>query len=170
MKKIWKIASKLEIKYAQMDLRVLSELLAYLRAASHIHQTHHWQTNGKEYYADHLLFMRLYDESQEFIDSVAERAVGLDSPERVDAVQQVDLVGEIVHKAYDKSSGQSADDMVKRSLLIEEKVLDVLEKTMDSLQRTNSLSHGTSNLLEGVADKHETFAYLLKQRGQVLGE
>ncbi len=152
------------IEGEEADLSPLSDLLACLRAASHIHQTHHWQTSGPEYYADHLLFERLYDEGQEFIDQVAERAVGGDSIERVDAVEQVDKVGEKVHKAYSEASGGSPQDMVRRSLAIENMVIENIKTAINTLSSTDSLSAGTSNLLEGIADTHETFLYLLKQR------
>src|SRR5690606_33619745 len=46
----------------------LSAVLSALRAASFLHQTHHWQTSGPSYYGDHLLFDRLYKESQPHID------------------------------------------------------------------------------------------------------
>jgi hypothetical protein len=32
------------------------------------------------------------------------------------------------------------------------------------LEQKGQLSNGTDNLLQGVADKHEEFVYLLKQR------
>lgn len=164
MECILRTASKFKRKIAQKRIGELSDLLAYLRAASHIHQTHHWQTSGGQYYSDHLLFMRLYDESQDFIDGVAERAVGAGSEDLVDAVNQVDLVGEIVHKAYDNVPGSSAEDMAKRSLAIEGLVLKIIKNTIDQLSDSDNLSPGISNLLEDLADKHETFVYLLRQR------
>lgn len=164
MKKLFKTASGFQKKLAQMDLRPLSTLLANLRAASHIHQTHHWQTSGPEYYADHLLFERLYDESQDFIDQVAERAVGGESAERVDALEQCSAMHDAVRKAYEVASGDSPNDMVSRSLATEEMVLESIKIAIDTLTSTDSLSPGTSNLLEGISDLHETFVYLLKRR------
>jgi hypothetical protein len=38
----------------------LPEALAALRALAMVHQTHHWLTSGPAFYADHLLFERLY--------------------------------------------------------------------------------------------------------------
>jgi len=167
MNKLFKLADNFEIKLAQekeADLSPLSNLLAYLRAASHVHQTNHWQTRGKEYYADHLLFERLYNDGQGFIDQVAERAVGGGSVELVDGLIQVDNVGEIVHKVYENSPGGTAEDMVKRSLTMENVVLESVKSAINTLSSTDDISHGTSNLLEGIYDAHETFVYLLKQR------
>lgn len=167
MSKIFKIADTFRQKLAQeskpdKDLKPLSVLLGCLRAASHIHQTHHWQTSGD--YSDHLLFQRLYEESQGFIDDVAERVIGAANADMVDAVEQVDLIGKIVHEAYKMTPGNSSDDMVQRSLVVEGMILKKVEETINELSSYESLSPGISNLLEGIADKHETFVYLLKQR------
>jgi len=159
---LFKLANSFKIKLAQekvADLSPLSDVLAHLRAAAHVHQTHHWQTRGKEYYADHLLFERLYNDGQPFIDQVAERAVGGGSVDLVDGLKQVDKVGEIVHKMY-----ATAEDMVKRSLAAENMVLEVIKAAINTLSSADDISYGTSNLLEGIYDMHETFVYLLKQR------
>lgn len=146
------------------NLRPLSGLLANLRAASHVHQTHHWQTHGQEYYADHLLFMRLYDESQATIDQVAERSVGGESAELVDALEQINAMASTVKTAYANTPNNTPEDMISRSLKVEMMILENIKNVIDTLTSTDSLSPGTSNLLEGAADVHETFVYLLKQR------
>lgn len=166
MKKIFDVASNFSFKLAQKEVnnRQLSELLAYLRAAFHVNQSHHWQTNGDEFYADHLLFQRIYEEGQPFIDDVAERAVGLGTTSSVDALNQIDATAKLVHKVYEMAPGESPDDMINRSLAVEQMVLDKIKSSIDELETYNSLTHGVSNLLEGIADKHETFIYLLKRR------
>ena len=168
MKKLFSVADNFQKKLAQMDLAPLSSLLAHLRAAAHINQTHHWQTNGPEFYADHLLFQRLYEgedgEPQDIIDQVAERSIGADSAERVDALEQINMMQEVVRKAYETAPGDTPEDMIKRSLLTEEMVLENIKSAINTLSSTDSLSSGTSNLLEGASDLHETFVYLLKQR------
>lgn len=165
MNKIQKIARTFKISLANYDS--LSMLLAYLKAALHVHQTHHWQTSGKSYYADHLLFERIYDESEDFVDELAEKAVGLGSIELVDCLKQSELVHEIITSIC-KSTKDSPDEMVAKSLAVEEALLELVKKTIDNLEYDDKLSHGISNLLEGIADKHETFVYLLKQRNEKL--
>lgn len=146
-------------------LRPMSWLLAAMRTLAHVHQTHHWQTHAGHFYADHLLFERLYAESQEFIDGVAERTVGSGSIALVDARRQFDNMHKILHMCY-ASFGEvaSPDQMMQASLMGETLFLGFLKKVMEMLEASGSLSHGISNLLEGVADKHEVFVYLLKQR------
>lgn len=162
MKKLKKIAQ--EIENSLSNYNKLSQVLAFLRAGAFIHQTHHWQTRGMNYYSDHLLFQRLYDESSEFIDSIAEKAVGLGYVDLVDPLGQIILIHKILSSIYNQDSTLSPDDMVLASLEIEKKIIDFIKKTIESLNSNNLLTHGLSNLLEDIADKHESFVYLLNQR------
>lgn len=156
------------------DTSPLSLVLQFLRALAHLHQTHHWQTHGTAFYADHLLFERLYNESLEFIDQVAERAVGIDGPKVVDpflqAVGVLHLVSHFCGHVKGDPGPSSLEalatpaQMVERSLQGETTFLLFVAEILDQLAASEQLSPGTSNLLEGTADKHEAFVYLLKQR------
>jgi len=149
-------------------LRPLSWLLAAMRSLTHIHQTHHWQTHGPHYYADHLLFDRLYTESLPFVDEVAERAVGAGSADLVDARRQMANIHKIIDMCY-AAFGEVAEpnQMVLASLMGETLFLGFLKDVIKMLEASDNLSPGTSNLLEGLGDKHEQFTYLLKQRSTV---
>lgn len=139
----------------------LASVLVALRAASFIHQTHHWQTQGSQSYADHLLFERLYNESQGFIDQVGERTVGLGTPGLVGAVGQARQMTSLIDLL---TRGASTDNLVRTSLAVESVVLSVLDRAQRVLKESGRLTSGTSNLLEGASDLHETFVYLLSQR------
>lgn len=133
-----------------------------LRAASFLHQTHHWQTQGAMFYADHQLFDRLYNESQPFIDQVAERAVGLGSEVLVNPIRQAQKVFEIISVVSREDTGPN--EMVQTSLRMESLVLTVIDEVLQTMRNTDALTNGTDNLLQGTADLHETFVYLLQQR------
>ena len=137
-------------------------ILAMLQAVALLHQTHHWSTRGSSFYADHLLFERLYNESHEFIDQLAEKMIGSGVPS-ISALQQVRLMSSLL--AY-VGEASTAEAMVKSSLKAEEACLAGLAKLIEVLESQGSLTPGVSNLLEGIADKHESFVYLLKQRAQ----
>ena len=161
-----KVASQMVDKRAVQSLMggvaTLQGLLAVLRAASFVHQTHHWQTNGGHYYADHLLFQRLYEESQDFIDQLAERTVGTYGPHEVDAVHQVRLMVDLV--AGMNPGSLDPDVMIERSLATESFVVQSVSAVLDRLEETGQLTNGTDNLLQGISDLHEGFLYLLQQR------
>lgn len=146
------------------SMKPLSSVLAVLRAAAMVHQTHHWQTSGAQYYGDHLLFERLYDESQPFIDQVAERAVGAGSVALVNSLDQAKVIYELIPLMC--SGSDDPEEMVRDSLKTESLVVGVVDAAITMLEGTGSLSNGTDNLLQGVSDLHEGFVYLLKQRAQ----
>lgn len=153
-----KVIQKLAAGYGPM-----SALLGMLRAASFLHQTHHWQTRGKSFFADHLLFERLYNESQPFIDQVAERAVGSEDESQVSAIDQANYVAELVGLM---AGASTPEDFVQSSLRMELAVVASIGHSHFLLKSEGKLSNGTDNLLQGTADLHETFVYLLKQRSK----
>lgn len=139
----------------------LSAVLAVLRGAAFVHQTHHWQTSGPSSYADHLLFERLYNDGQAYIDQVAERAVGLGGTRLVDPAMQAHMVAQLVGGVTSESGSGS---LAVVSLQAESLVLSVVDEALEVLRSTGALRPGVDNLLQGVADQHETFVYLLQQR------
>lgn len=140
----------------------LGVLLGALRAGAFLHQTHHWRARGSQYYGDHLMFERLYNESQEFIDQIAEKAVGTGSESDLDAAAQADWVALLIREACVKLP----EDLVLRSLAFEKYILSLIESVIQRMRESGSLTPGVSNLLEGAHDKHEQFVYLLGQRSQ----
>lgn len=142
----------------------LGALVALLRGASIVHQTHHWQTRGTAQYGDHLLFERLYNESVGFIDQIAERAVGMGGESLVDPRLQAGLIPDLVSYWCQYPESPSPLEMVAVSLEVERCVLKCLDSARSGLEERGALSSGTDNLIQGVADKHEEFVYLLQQR------
>lgn len=139
----------------------LTGLLGLLQALVMLHQVHHWNTKGSSYYGDHLLFERLYNDSVVLVDSLAEKALGVGDTNEISAKHQAQIIQGILASF---GQGKSPDDMVAVSLRAETICLDALAKTLEALDLQGSLSPGLSNLLEGIADKHEEFVYLLRQR------
>lgn len=153
--------------YHDLPRAELGALLSCLRAGALIHQTHHWQTRGDTFYGDHLLYDRLYKESVDFIDQVAERAVGSGGHLLVHPLVQASQIQAIVGYVFgDISTDPSPDNYAKVSLATEVFLLEAISLAYKLLEEKSQLSHGTDNLLQGVSDKHEEFVYLLRQRCQ----
>lgn len=151
-----------------LPMAELGLLVGVLRAASIVHQSHHWQTQGNSYYGDHQLFDRLYNDSLGFIDSVAERAVGSGHVDLVCPKTQSVLVQDLIAYWCQASGELNAQVMVAVSLDVERSVLEFIKVAKAHLSAQGQLSDGTDNLLQGVADKHEEFVYLLQQRGRTV--
>lgn len=161
------IFSHLVGEYQGVVLAELGALVAVLRAAAMVHQSHHWMTRGDTFYGDHQLYMRIYDESLGFVDRVAERAVGSGNHLLVHPVIQVGQVGALV-KFFcgDIQSNPTPDDYAAMSFMTEVYVLSFLGLAHQALEASQLLTNGTDNLLQDASDKHETFVYLLRQRVQ----
>lgn len=151
----------------------LGVLLAWLRAAAHVHQTHHWQTRGQAYYADHQLFERLYNESLPMIDGLAERGLGLDPNTGhmlVAPLMQAGQMTRVIAALYNTEvAAAGAERYPALSLTMEKNVLAVVTLLRSRMESESRLSLGTDNLLQDIADKHESFVYLLQQRTKTAG-
>lgn len=143
----------------------LSGLLALLRAAYMLHQTAHWQIRGDDYYGDHIMLQRIYDDSLPFIDGVAERLIGLSgNPAFVCPVKQAQLIQSIVLALVPESHGSDSQTLLKRSLDVESVILKVVAEVKAAIEANGGLTEGLDDMLQGIASKHEEFVYLLKQR------
>lgn len=152
--------------------KALSQLLAFLRTLAMVHQTAHWQTRGGHYYSDHVLFQRLYDDSQEFIDGLAEKIVGLtNEPAYVSLMEQVGLIDQLARMAYQQthSPGPGSEELVAISLSGEVSLLSAIDRVKAVMESAGALTEGLDDTLQGIASKHEEFVYLLQQRAAVAG-
>jgi DNA-binding ferritin-like protein len=159
------IMQHIKADFGDMPMSLLSVLLAFLRGESLIHQAHHWQSQGPNYYGDHLLFDRLYEGVVEDIDKVAERMVGAGNTILAHPVLHAKHVSAVVQSFYaDAPPNPTPDEHALLSLRAVLRTLIVLKLVYGALEQHGLLSHGMDNLLQGVADKHEEHVYLLKQR------
>jgi DNA-binding ferritin-like protein len=142
----------------------LSVCLAYLKFLYNVHQTHHWISKGDSFYGDHLLFQRIYESTQEDIDSVAEKSIGLGATSSVDLVLQTKQLSKLVQGYGMASTLPSPTELVKRSYLAEMTFLKVVAHLAEHMKECGILTRGLDNMLQGIEDKHEGHVYLLKQR------
>lgn len=161
------IFSHLVGEYQGVSMAELGALVAVLRAAALVHQSHHWQTRGDTFYSDHKLYEHLYGESLGPIDRLAERAVGAGHRLLVHPVIQASQVGALV-KFFcgDIQIDPTPDEYALTSFVTEAHVLSFIGTAYGALKAAGVLSPGTDNLLQDIADTHETFVYLLRQRAQ----
>ena len=120
------------------------------------YQSAHWQTKGSEFYADHLLFQRLYEGVRGEIDNVGEKLVGVYGDQYVDFSLRLASINKLsdfleVH--------QNQQFFIGTGIMIEVKLQDLLQE-VDS----GTFSAGVKDLFAGIANDHEGHLYLLKQR------
>jgi DNA-binding ferritin-like protein len=142
----------------------LSVALVHLKYLAAVHQNHHWVTKGDPFYGDHLLFQRIYSNTVEDIDSLAEKAIGLGSTANVDLVLVTSQLMKLV-KGYGMTSTlPSPAELAKRSYLAEMNFIKVMAHIAEHLKECGLLTRGLDNMLQGIEDRHEGHVYLLKQR------
>jgi DNA-binding ferritin-like protein len=139
----------------------LSDILAYVRALSWSYLAAHWQARGSTYYGDHLLFERLYKETDAQVDGIAEKVIGLtESENSVDPVKQIESVAK-----YVSGIAKTGDDVIARMLAAEQHfVKKFMPDMIGRLEKGGHLTDGLENSLQGIMDAHEGFIYLLQRR------
>lgn len=142
----------------------LGGLVSALRAVAHLHQSHHWQAHGPNFYGDHQLFERLYTTASEDIDPLAERAVGLLVDAGAVDVRRLIAGASRYASEYAAKLGSPNEAMVRASLAAERAFVDLLAHARQLIAAREGYMGGTLNLLDGIADRHEQSIYLLQQR------
>jgi DNA-binding ferritin-like protein len=140
--------------------RLLTQLLAILRAAHWSHWTTHWQVRGVPQYGDHLLFERLYTGISDEIDGLAEKCVSYFGPQSVDALDSVANAARVISAYY----GMAGADPIKRALVLEQQIQNALALTYTRIKDSGEMSLGLDDFLMATANSHETNTYLLRQR------
>jgi DNA-binding ferritin-like protein len=139
----------------------LSVLLAFTRALAMIHQQHHWLSGG----SDHLLFGKLYEDTFEEVDVIAEKSVMLGANTTIDLTQQFKTMYSFIKdNTLNITMGVSGEALVKCSLEMEFKFLTLANMISENLGGAGLLTNGLDNMISGMCDTHETHVFLLKQR------
>jgi DNA-binding ferritin-like protein len=125
-----------------------------------MYQHMHWRSSGPNYYGDHLLFERLYDDIKDELDQVAERTIGMaDDSNAVSPNEDAEVSAKILSKMI--SDNDSPDVFAEKSIVAEKGLIDLIRGLMEKEQ-----SDGVEDLLQGIASKHEEHLYLLQQRAR----
>lgn len=142
----------------------LSVILVYLRYLVSVHQAHHWVAKGDNFYGDHLLFERLYNETNEEIDGIAEKAIGLGTTDNVGLQLQLKQIARLAESYGTSTTIPKQSDLARRSYVAEVNFLRCVAQCVESLKSYKTLTRGLDNMLAGIEDVHEGHVYLLKQR------
>ena len=152
-----KVDSKLMLKYVALHRMMLI-----------MYQHVHWGTKGTAYYADHLLFERIYNKISEEIDGIAEKAVGLSSELSICPIETTTSALELLKNIFPKFNiSGDPHEFVEDMLIMENIFLEQNEKLYNKLEEEGSLTLGLDDLLTSIHSSHEENMYLLKQRYKV---
>jgi DNA-binding ferritin-like protein len=132
--------------------------VATLKAMALVHQHNHWTTRGDPFYANHLLFERLYNSTLENLDLAAEKFMGLFGDQSLN----YDLQSELLHKVLLKYKNLEGSP-VQMSLQIEKDFIQFSQMAYNTFEDEGRLTLGLSDTITEIASKREEAVYLLRQ-------
>ncbi len=153
-----------EPKKVDLSVEPLMEFLACLKLNLDYLQAAHWISKGNSSYGDHLLFERIYKESNEEIDSYAEKVLALSSDDVVNPIKVLSIAAERIPKIVSFDGNHDGSDLAKHAVNSEKYVLVELEKLYASLKEQDNITMGLDDLLMEMHNNHENHIYLLRQR------
>ncbi len=131
----------------------MSLYVDFLRALSLIHQRNHWIAQGPNFYGDHLLFQRLYNEVQKMADQAAEKTLGLYG----ELTSGPRTMAELITK-YEKD-----EKPIQSSLDATKGFIELCTQVYEGLQKNDAMTLGLDDLVMALANQAESHAYLLQQ-------
>lgn len=133
---------------------VLQEILAMLRAQHWLYYNAHWQTQGANFYEQHLLFERLYGSLPGEFDSLAEKLVAYFGSDAVNAVENMKKSQNWVNK-------WAKENLIEACIEAEKDLQRALQHGYDKLKQADDITLGLDDYLMATANAHETNLYLL---------
>lgn len=134
---------------------ILQDILGMLKALHWNYLTAHWQSKNDNFYANHLLFQRLYEGLVNEIDGLAEKMVSYYGEDAV----APELVLDITKKHTENWNKDT--DLISRSLNAEKSLQKSLKTAYDTMKNSEEMTLGLDDFLMALANAHETNIYLL---------
>lgn len=134
-----------------------SMLLGRFRALSFFYQQAHWAAKGVNFYGDHLLFERLYDDVSGVIDEIAEKGIGATgSVDHVNVDTQVVVLYSFIREMEKADAGNI--NFYQCALNFEESLAVWLTDAYNAESNV-----GIQNMLQGFIDGGIQRLYLLRR-------
>lgn len=137
--------------YLALQTGFASQYAFYLKA-----QNFHWNTVGRFFYADHLLFERIYEEVGGTIDTYAEnlRKVQVTAPASFSQISNLSIIKDGPDKP------PSADSMVTALLADSDKLVDLFRSLYEACEEQGD--HGLANFFADRQDAYAGHSWMLR--------
>ena len=133
----------------------LCDTICTMRAAYLTYRNAHWQVQGPEFYGNHQMFERLYDESKDSIDTLAEQIVGTYGPDGIR--EDAEIISERV-TAFAQPRAPVANALLA-AMTIQQK----LASAYSQMQQEGVLTPGWDDVLQSIAAVNDKHIYMLRQ-------
>ena len=139
--------------------------LAIHRMMLLMYQHIHWVTRGTAFFADHLLYERIYNKIAEEIDTVAEKSIGLSGEESACPIETTRLSLNLMESLFpDFNIMCDPHNMVESLILMETEFVNQSNAVYKKLEEEEEMTLGLDDMLSSLHSSHEENLYLLKQR------
>lgn len=135
--------------------KALLNLLDQMRASYQVYQDSHWTVTGNDYYGNHLMLQRIYEETSKEIDGLAEMMVGSYGPEIIQEHRNdTSMWVEVFTDAANPMAG---------ALRAAQEVRMSIDSAYKAMEEHGELGRGWDDFLMALAQEKDTHLYLLQQ-------
>lgn len=152
---------KTNIGISETNRKIVSEQLGKLLADEFVLYTKtlnaHWNVEGPDFHSVHLYFEELYGQSQEIVDSVAERIrqLGHYAPATLK-----DFI-KLTHLTETLKGSNNSLDLIKNLLGDHESIIEFIRGNVKEFDEAHK-DAGTSDYVTALMEKHEKTAWMLR--------
>ena len=170
-------AAEIEIAVDTVDMNALDQLIpvspaevmaAYIGFVRAFHlwfHAAHTLTKGTGFAGDHAsLYGPIYVEVQDVIDRIIEKGIGVFDDESLGCPKRITSDALIILDEWESPVDQSPQRIADLALEYALQLVKLDERVAHALEEMGALSFGLENLLAELADTHEGYVYLLRQR------
>ena len=117
----------------------------------------HWNIEGPDFHSVHVYFEELYGQSQDIVDSVAERIrqIGHYAPATLK-----DFI-KLTHLTEQLKGANNSQDLIKNLLGDHESIIEFIRSNVKEFNDAHK-DAGTSDFVTSLMEKHEKIAWMLR--------
>ncbi len=146
-------------------VKLCSKFLGAFRGMHIWFHSAHVMTKGTGFAGDHvLLYGKIYEEITDQLDGAMEKVLGLTDDESLLCPKEMIKSTQMALELYDSPSNSSAHNIALTALQIVENFLTVIEIAYHIKKHHGMMTLGLEDFMASLANTHEGYAYLLKQR------
>jgi DNA-binding ferritin-like protein len=143
--------------------KLLCTYLAMQRTMYLVFQHSHWKCKSPAFYANHLLFDRIYNKSKDLVDNTAEKIIGVFGNDSLNHEEQAKMIASLSEK-------YTTENHLTNSLEISKDFIRVADDIYSKLKESGDITLGIDDMIMSQCNSVEKFIYLLSQVSNNSGE
>ena len=148
-------------------VEVMAAYIGFTRAFHLWFHSAHNLAKGTGFAGDHVsLYGPIYVDVQDSIDRVIEKAIGVFDDESLGCPMRITSDAALILDGWNSPAGQPPATIADAALAYAEQFVLLDERVAQTLEEMGALTYGLDNLLAELADAHEGYVYLLRQRAK----